>query len=118
MTRHWVLLILFTAQVVLPIGAGACPCVGPPATPVHDCCCDCDPEGPDECCCYEVAKEPAQPINATLTEVQQTVPRPFVLTECLPQPTIVPDTAVAVERSITPRDFFICLTRAERAPPA
>ena len=117
MTRHWVLVILFAAQAVLPIGGGACPCAATPAAPVHDCCCDCDPAGTDECCCYEVAKEPAQPTNATLTKVQQTIPRLFMLTPALPQPTIVADTAVAVERSITACDFLICLTRAQRAPP-
>ena len=118
MTRHWVLVILFAAQAVLPIGGGACPCAATPAAPVHDCCCDCDPAGTDECCCYEVAKEPAQPTNATLTKIQQTVPYLFVLTEALPQPIVVSQAAVALEHAITPCGFFIGLTRAERAPPA
>ncbi len=118
MTRYWVLVILFTMQAVLPIGGEACPCAAPPAAPVHSCCCDCDPAGTDECCCYAIEKQPANHTNATLTKVQQTVPYLFVLTEALPQPIVVSQAAVALERSNTPCDFFICLTRAERAPPA
>ena len=118
MTRHWVLIILFAAQAVLPIGGEACPCAAPPAAPVHSCCCDCDPADPVECCCYEVAKEPAQQTNATLSKVEQTVPHLFVPTEALLQATTVAYATAALERTITPCDFFICLTRAERAPPA
>ncbi len=118
MTRYLVLAILFTAQALLPIGSGLCPCDATPAAPVRNCCCDCDPAGKDECCCYEVAEEPAQPTNATLSAVQRTVPHLFVLTGALPQPTIVADAAVALDHTITPCNFFICLTRAERAPPA
>lgn len=118
MARHLLLTILFTAQALLPIGGGLCLCDATPAAPVHDCCCGCDPADPVECCCYDVEKQPANHTNATLSKVEQTVPHLFVPTEALPQATTVAYATAALERTITPRDFFICLTRAERAPPA
>ena len=95
-----------------------CLCDATPAAPVHDCCCDCDPAASDECCCYDVEKQPANQTNATLAKVQQTVSHLFVLTGTSPQPTSIAFATVALERAITPCDFAICLTRAERAPPA
>ncbi len=120
MTRHWVLAILFTAQGVLPIGGGLCLCEDTVAVAVAvpDCRCGCDPAAGHECCCYDAEKQPADHTKATLSAVQQTVPHLFVLIETLSQPNVVSQVAVALDRTITPCDFFICLTRAERAPPA
>ena len=118
MTQHWVLAIVFTVQAVLPIGGGACPCAAPPAATAPECSCGCDAADDSQCCCYEADRDPADHGKATLTNVEGTTPRLFVLTESLPQPTIVTDTAVALEPIITPRSFLICLTRAQRAPPA
>jgi len=118
MIQHWILAILFIAQAVSPIGGGACACAATVAPPVDDCGCGCDPAAGDERCCYEAEKQPANHTNATLTKVQESGSHLSVLTRALPQPTIAADTAVALERTITPCDFFTCLTRAERAPPA
>lgn len=118
MIQHWILAILFIAQAVSPIGGGACLCAAMVAPPVDDCGCGCDPAADDERCCYQAEKQPANHTNAALTKVQESGSHLSVLTEALPQPIIAADAAVALERTITPCDFFTCLTRAERAPPA
>jgi hypothetical protein len=118
MIQHWMLAILFIVQAVLPIGGGACLCATMVAPPVDDCRCGCDPAAGDERCCYEAGKQPANHTNATLTKVQESGPHLCVLSKALPRPTIAADTAVIIERTITPCDLSTCLTRAERAPPA
>ncbi len=118
MPRHLLLTILFTAQALLPIGGGLCQCEDTVAVAVPDCRCGCDPAAGHEYCCYDAGKQPTNHTDATLSKVGQTVPHLFVPIEALPQPNVVSQVAVALERSITPCDFFIGLTRAERAPPA
>ena len=119
MTRYWVFAILFTMRAVLPIGGEACPCAAPPEATAPECRCGCDAaDDNSKRCCYEAERQPADHGKVTLTNVERTTPRLFVLTGALPQPTIVADSAVALECSIAPCDFSICLTRAQRAPPA
>jgi len=118
MIQHWMLAILFIVQAVLPIGGGACSCAAMAAAPVDDCSCGCDPAADEKRCCREAEKQPANHTNATLTKVEASRSHLSVLTKALPQPTAVPLAAVALERTITPCDPSICLTRAERAPPA
>ena len=118
MTRHRLLIILLVALIVLPIGSGLCANEAMPAAPADNCCRGCESAAADDCCGCELARPPADQANATLANVEQTIPHVSVLIDALPEPTAVPHVALCLERTTTPRDFLICLTRAQRAPPA
>ena len=118
MTRHGLLIIALVTLIVLPIASGLCLCDVTPAAPADNCCRGCEPAAADDCCGCEPARPPADQANATLANVEQTIPHVSVLIDALPEPTAVPHAALCLERTITPRNFFICLTRAQRAPPA
>ncbi len=117
MTRHGLLIILLVALIVLPIGSALCANEAMPAAPVDNCSHGCDAAA-DDCCGCELARPPTDQANATLANVEQTIPHVFVLIDALPEPTAVPHAALRLERTVTLHDFLICLTRAERAPPA
>ena len=122
MAQRWLLIALLTIHVLLPTGAGVCPCRAAPGVAVPQCGCGCATAAPAECCdggyCCGADRDPADEAAATLTEVSPTPVRVFVLAEALAPPVAVPLVRVLLERRVTPRDFLICLTRAERAPPA
>ncbi len=118
MTRNGLLIILLVALIVLPIGSGLCANDAMPAAPVDDCGRRCEPAAADDCCSCELVKPSADQTNATLAHVEQTIPHVSVLIDTLPEPTAVPHAALCLERTTTLRDLIICLTRAQRAPPA
>ena len=118
MVHRWLLIILIAAQVTLPFGGGLCASEATPVAVVEDCCGGCDIAAACECCCYEAEQQPADQASATLANVEPTVPHLIMLVDALPEPTAVPHAALCFQRTVTPRDFLICLTRAQRAPPA
>jgi len=104
--------------MVLPIGSGLCANEAMQVVPADNYCRGCNPAAADDCCGCELVRPPADQANATLANVEQTIPHVSVLIDALPEPTAVPHAALRLERTIIPGNFFICLTRAQRAPPA
>ena len=118
MVQRWLLIILFATQALVPIGAELCPCDVPATVAAQECSCGCDMGDEEEPCCYEAPAQPVKQASATLSQLQQKAPHFPVPGQTVPGETCVAYAPVASESIITPRDFLLCLTRAERAPPA
>ncbi len=118
MKYGWLLIAVLTAQAVLPIGGAACACQAGPQHSSHACDCGCQPDEDGRCCCFEAGRQSEQPANATFSNFDQTTARVFVLSSAEPILGTGGGEAVAVETAIPTHEYLVCLTRAQRAPPA